>query len=252
MKAVWIVLGSIAAIILLYFIFNAVCALFVDRKKFYDKDSAFYRALLYFPTAVAVFLTGVRLHVTGEEKIPEGRFLLVSNHRSNFDPILTWHYFKKYDLTFISKESNLKVPIFGRIVRRCGFMTIDRENPRKALETINWASDLIKNDTFSVVVYPEGTRSKNCVLLPFHNVVFRIAQRAEVPIVIMTVQGTEKIHKNWFRRHTDVYMDVVGVISAEEAAGMKTNAIGGIVRECFENNLKEINKNEQVPGSVQS
>ena len=40
-------------------------------------------------------------------------------------------------LAFISKESNFKIPIFGRIIRKCCFMAIDRSNPRKALPTIH-------------------------------------------------------------------------------------------------------------------
>ena len=69
----------------------------------------------------------------GIDKIPkDGRFLFVSNHRSIFDPILTWYVLKDYDLAFILKAENFRIPIFGRIIRKCCFMAIDRENPRNA------------------------------------------------------------------------------------------------------------------------
>lgn len=61
---------------------------------------------------------------------------------------------------------------------------IDRENPRNALVTVQKAADLLTSDTVNVAIYPEGTRSKNCTLLPFHNGVFKIAQKVEVPIAV--------------------------------------------------------------------
>lgn len=99
------------------------------------------------------------------EKLPKNeRFLLVCNHRSKFDPILTWYVLRDYNLAFISKPENF---------RRCCFMAIDRENPRNALKTIHQAAELIKQNEVSVAVYPEGTRSKTCELLPFHNGICR-------------------------------------------------------------------------------
>ena len=55
-------------------------------------------------------------------KIPEGtRFVLVGNHQSKFDPILSWYILRKKDIAFISKPENFKQPIFGRIIRKCCF-----------------------------------------------------------------------------------------------------------------------------------
>lgn len=65
----------------------------------------------------------IYIHTEGIDKIPkDGRFLFVSNHRSNFDPILTWYVLKDYDLAFISKAENFRIPIFGRIIRKCCFI----------------------------------------------------------------------------------------------------------------------------------
>lgn len=103
--------------------------------------------------------------------------MFVGNHRSNFDPIIEWLVLKPWDIAFISKGENFKIPFFGRIIRKCCFMPIDRENPRKALRTINKASDLLQSGEVSIGVYPEGTRSKTGELLPFHDGVFHIAKR---------------------------------------------------------------------------
>ena len=166
------------------------------------------------------------------EHLPEtGRFLLVCNHRSNYDPIVTWHVLRTSDLAFISKADNFKIPIWGRLIRKCCFMAIDRENPKKAFTTIQNAAHLIQADECSVAVYPEGTRSKNLELLPFHHGVFKIAQKAHVPIVVMTIRGTESIYKNIPFHHTDVYLNIISTISADDVKAHRTSELEQMIRE---------------------
>ena len=236
MILLYVILGIIGTL-LLCVIFLIISSLFADRNKFYEKESKFFRFLLTYSTAIASVILRIRLKVKGKEKIPKGRFLLVSNHRSKFDPILTWLAFGKYHIAFISKFENFKVPVFGRIIRKCCFMGIDRENPRKAVETINQASKLLINDEVSVGVYPEGKRNYEEGLLPFHNMVFKIAIKANVPIVVITVKGADKIHKNYPLHHSDVIIDVVEVIPAEKVKTMKTSEIGDYVAELMSKNL---------------
>lgn len=236
MILLYVILGIIGTL-LLCVIFLIISSLFADRNKFYEKESKFFRFLLTYSTAIASVILRIKLKVKGKEKIPEGRFLLVSNHRSKFDPILTWLAFGKYHIAFISKFENFKVPVFGRIIRKCCFMGIDRENPRKAVETINQASKLLINDEVSVGVYPEGKRNYEEGLLPFHNMVFKIAIKANVPIVVITVKGADKIHKNYPLHHSDVIIDVVEVIPAEKVKTMKTSEIGDYVAELMSKNL---------------
>ena len=160
------------------------------------------------------------------------------NHRSKFDPILTWYAFGKEQLSFISKPENFRVPVYGRIIHRCLFMAIDRENPRNAMKTVNRAADLLKNDEVNVAVYPEGRRNYEEGLLPFHGAMFKIAQKANVPIVVMTAKGTYEIQKNFPLRRSHVELDVLEVIPAEEIKGMKTAAIGERVAAVMNKNLR--------------
>ena len=238
MGAVFVVLAIIAVLAVL-FIFVGICSLFADRNKVYDKESGFFRFLLTYSTAIARVLIRVKLDIKGMDMIPEGRFLLVSNHRSKFDPILTWLVFKKQHIAFISKYSNFKVPIFGRVIRRCCFMGIDRENPREALKTINQAVKLLKNDEVSVGVYPEGTRNDGEGLLPFHNAVFKIAVKAGVPIVIMTVKGADDIRHNYPTRRSVVRIEICDVIPADKVVKMKTNEIGEYTADVMNKSLTE-------------
>ena len=234
-------LGILFGLFLLYALFLLVCSLFVNPKKEYENHSRFYRALLNGATAFAMKIMRIRIHTNGLEKVPHDtkNLLFVSNHRSNFDPIITWHIFKKWQPAFVSKASNFKIPIFGRFIRKCCFMAIDRENPRNALKTILKAAELLKKGKVSIGIYPEGTRSKECKLLPFHNGVFKIAQKANADIVVLAVSGTEQIHKNYPFRHTDVYLDVLEVIPAETVRATKTDAIGERIKTELENHLSK-------------
>ena len=234
------ILGILLGLFALYVLFLGACALLVDPKKEYEKNSPYYRFLLDSVTAAAMKLLRIRVHVSGIEKIPKDtKVLFVSNHRSNFDPIITWYILKKWKIAFVSKPSNFKIPFFGRIIRKCCFMPIDRENPRNAIVTINNAAKLLKKQEVSIGIYPEGTRSKNGQLLPFHNGVFKIAQKAEAAMVVLCVTGTEKISKQTPFRRTDVYLDVLEVFSAQGIKETKTEMIGTAVRRLIEINTEK-------------
>ena len=234
------ILGVLLALLLLYILFLGICCLFIDPDKAYEKNSPFYRFLLDSATAAAMKLLRIRVHVSGMEKIPKDtKVLFVSNHRSNFDPIVTWYALKKWKIAFISKPSNFKIPFFGRIIRKCCFIPIDRENPRNAIVTINKAAKLLKKQEVSIGIYPEGTRSKNGQLLPFHNGVFKIAQKAEAAMVVLCVTGTENISKQTPFRRTDVYLDVLEVFSAQGIKETKTEMIGTAIRRQIEINTEK-------------
>lgn len=230
------IIGAIAVLLL----FLTICMLFVSPDRYYEKDSRFYRFLIDLAAAVACLGGRLRLHITGADLLPKNkRILYVGNHVSNYDPIATWHAFPFAKLSYISKASNFKIPWFGRFIRRCCFMDIDRENPRNAIVTINRAADLLKNQEVSVGVYPEGTRSRSTELLPFHNGVFKIAQKANSDIAVISLTGTENIHKNFPWRRTDVYVDVLEIIPADEIKGVKTDVIGSRVEALLRENKRK-------------
>ncbi len=237
-------LGGLLAVVFACILFLLLCSLFVNPKKQYEKNSPFYRWLLNSSTAIALKLCRVRIHVTGREKLPQNtkRLLFVCNHRSNFDPIVTWYALRKWQPAFISKPENFKIPVFGRLVRRCCFLPIDRENPRNAIQTIQQAAQYLQKGEVSIGVYPEGTRSKNCQMLPFHNGVFKIAQKADAPIVVLSITGTESIHRNLPWHHTDVYLNVVDVLYAAYVKESRTEQLGWQIREQIEESLHQATK----------
>ena len=162
-------------------IFTGIVCLFI-RKKEYTKPTKFHRRLLNLWAFLIIKIMRIKLDLNGLDKLPKDKtILLVGNHRSNFDPIIAAYVFRKYNIAFISKFANFKIPLFGMLIRRLCYLGIDRENPKNAIRTISKASKLITNNNLSIGVYPEGTRNKDSKdLLTFHDGVFKIAQKANV------------------------------------------------------------------------
>ena len=172
--------------------------------------------------AFLLYISGIRVVLTGLEKVPaDRRFLLVSNHRSNLDPIVIMDKMRSYNIAFISKISNLKIPAIGKLIHEWCFMSIDRENARNAIKTIQQASNYIKNDIVSIGIYPEGTRSKSQQMGEFHAGCFKIAQKAGCPLVISVIRGTETV-KYHFWSVSKVYVDILEVIEVDQVKSMKS------------------------------
>lgn len=194
-----------------------VCKL-VDLDKPQEHDSKFYRSIMYVYIEALISLVLVRIHTKGLEQAPkEGRFLLVCNHLFIADPGILLHCFKSSQLAFVTKQENQSMFIVGKIMHKILCQPINRENDRQALKAILKCIQLIKDDEVSICAFPEGYTSKDGKLHPFRPGVFKIAQKANVPIVVCTIQNTRKILPNLKKgKHTDVELHLVGVIPEEE------------------------------------
>ena len=213
MNTVMLILKGIGIIVFLYIILLTVSSLLINPKKTYEKENRYYRFLLNISTACALKCARVRIRAEGMDRLPlNERFLLVSNHASNFDPIVTWYALRAYHLAFISKPENFKVPWFGRIIRKCCFLPIQRNDVALSIDTFRQGAALMKKGAVSVAVYPEGTRSKTGDLLPFHPIVFYMAKAANVPVAVMRIDGTREIRRRFPWRSTEVQIRIIETI----------------------------------------
>lgn len=227
--------GTLVAFILWLF----VVSLFMNMKEPVTKNHPRCRKVVLYVLGILCGVGRLRVHLAGEERIPAGRFLLVQNHRSSYDPIATGWALRRHDIAFVTKPENLKIPIAGPWIYQANYLPINREDPRKAMVTIQAASEFIRRDEMSIAIYPEGTRSKTDEMLPFHNGVFKIAQKANVPIVVASIRGTENIHRNVPWRHTDVYVNIAAVLPAEDVKKASGAALGAQVRSILEEELSD-------------
>ena len=231
--------GAFLLIALLFFIFLMICCALVDIQKPQEKDSRFYRGLTYFVAKLAIELLQVRVHTKGMENVPkDGRILMVSNHLNDMDPVVRMYYFRKKQLAFISKRENSTMFVVGKLLHRTMCQMINRENDREALKTILKCVQLIREDEVSIGVFPEGYTSLDGLLHPFRNGVFKIAQKAQVPIVVCTLQNTQYIFRNALKlKPTDVHLHMLGVIPVEEIQGVTAVDIGRRVHKMMADDL---------------
>ena len=220
--AVFCICGLLGLVVL-YLLIAAIVSLFIDMSRPLKKKLGICRLFCYMAGSIVCSVAGIRPHLSGLEKIPEDkRFLLICNHRSGYDPMFMLGNLRKYDLAFVSKPSNLAIPVIGKIAYGTGCLTLNRENNREALKTIITASEYMLNDMCSVCIFPEGTRSRTGDLGPFHAGSFKIAQKAKSPVVVAAIRGTESVKKGLFRFGNDVYLDILDVIPAEKVCSSKT------------------------------
>lgn len=222
-------LGGLVAV----FILVLIMAYTVNMEGPFDKDDKFYRFVTEQIIDAVIFLMRVRVTTSGLEKTPrEGRFLLVCNHRDDVDPALLLTFFKKHELAFISKRENDQKPVIGPFIRKIMGQPINRENDREALKTILRCIQLLKDDAHSVAVFPEGYVYDDLKLHRFRNGVFKIAQKANVPIVVCTLRGTPEVLKNMKKlKPSRVELRLLTVISAEEVKASSTVDLGNRIYE---------------------
>lgn len=238
--------ASVLAVILLYIFGLLIVSFFLRSKKPLEKDHPVVRFFLVETLRALCAVSLIKIRVEGAEKLPEVRFLFVSNHRSIFDGLVAIVGFRQTPMAFVAKPGILRAPLIGNFARYCGFLPIDRKDARSAIRTINAASELIKRDVCSMGIYPEGTRNRARTpgealptLLPFHDGVLMIAQKAKAPVVVVSTHGTDAISRNFPFRRTLVTLSVREVLPAEEVVSARTNALSERICRILEEALTE-------------
>ena len=222
--------GAFLGLLLLHVLVLALASLFVDKKNPNPKFFPFYRKLIILSVGPMLQAGRVRVELVGAEKLPAGGFLLVGNHRSDFDPITAMWALRKRGLTFVTKKENVDIPVGGRIIVGSGCLSLDRSDDKQGLMVIRQAVRRIRAGD-AIGIYPEGTRSKTGELLPFRVGCFKAAQWAKCPLVVLKVENSELVEKNFLRRKTTVRLTVKAVLPYDEIADMDTAEIGNRVRD---------------------
>jgi 1-acyl-sn-glycerol-3-phosphate acyltransferase len=118
-------------------------------------------------------------------------YIYMPNHQSNFDiPVLLGHL--KVQFRWLAKMELFKIPIFGRAMRKAGYISIDRHDRQSAFNSLDTAAQKIKNGV-SVLIFPEGTRSRDGKIRAFKKGGFVLAIDSGVPIVPVVIKGTYEI-----------------------------------------------------------
>ncbi|MCK5806975.1 MAG: 1-acyl-sn-glycerol-3-phosphate acyltransferase [Mycoplasmataceae bacterium] len=145
---------------------------------------------------------GVKLEVEGWENLPKGTALLAPNHQSLLDPAVIFAALKNPQpgsdnlnkvSVFLAKkelEKNYKLKGYARLTNT---FYIDRTNPRASLKAMDEMTEHAKKNHKYMVIFPEGTRSKDGDIKEFKGGAFRVAKKGFMPIVPVTINNSLSI-----------------------------------------------------------
>ena len=184
-----IAVGGFILFCVFHVLFLLVSAAFFSKEP-PKRYSRFAHAVVTLTADWFLCLVRIRVRVKGKEKLPSEPFVLVSNHRAAMDALVALRAFPHRKLCFIAKSSILKWPIVGSYMLKSGCLFVERDMPLQSLRVINRAAKLIKTG-MSFGIFPEGTRSKDGRVGEFKDGAFIAAKKAECPIVVVTMEGTE-------------------------------------------------------------
>lgn len=169
-------------------LFGVIALLFATL--FNQRIGSYFGGVIW--SRVNAFFTPMLVKVKGKEHIQKGTsYIVVPNHQSLYDIFALYGYLG-LDVKWVMKKELAKIPGLGFGSKKVGHIFLDRSNQRAAVKSLEEAKKRLVNGV-SVVIFPEGTRSKTGKLLPFKRGAFKLAKDLELPLLPVTINGTRKI-----------------------------------------------------------
>jgi 1-acyl-sn-glycerol-3-phosphate acyltransferase len=179
---------------LLIYFYTAVCGTVSLLGSLLDAEGKWQHACARTWSWLILKTSGIRVRVTGLEHVRPGQTMIYCvNHQSAMDiPVLFVNL--PVQFRFVAKRSLFNMPFLGWHLRRSGHIPVERDRPREALKSMKMVAQEIREGK-SVLLFPEGHRSREGQMLPFKAGSFYIAILAGVPIVPITLNGTRHVLK---------------------------------------------------------
>lgn len=183
----------------------------------------------------------IDLTVEGVENIPEGPVLFVSNHQGYADIPVYGAAIPGKQIGFVAKTSLGKIPVFGEWIRDIRSVFIERDDPRASLKTIEEGIALL-NRGFSLVIFPEGTRSKGSKMGEFKKGSLRLATKPGIPVVPVTLNGTYHVFEEKGHVQSGAKIDfyIHPAIETKELSKSEANNLAERVEEIVRTKLEEM------------
>lgn len=175
---------------------------------------------------------GVRLTVEGLERIdPKQAYVVISNHQSAFD-IFAHFAALPVQIRFLAKQELFRIPLFGAAMRRIGIVEVDRGAGRATHQAVNRGAAANMRLGRSLMIYPEGTRSRDGAMLPFKKGAFAIARNLGVPILPTAITGSRQVWSPGSKmiRSGHITVTILDPISTEN---MTLRDLGGLTEQAY-------------------
>lgn len=192
----------------------------------------------------------IQIEVFDVEKVyKDGPVIFISNHQSLFD-IFIFYSFLDISFRWMAKKSLFSLPIIGPSMKAAGYIPVEREDKKKAMQSLFEAAEQIKNGK-SVIIFPEGTRGKiDGEMLPFKKGSFILAKKANVVIQPIVIWGSQYIipveRDKFFQRiyPGKVWAKVCDPIFPEQYKNMSTEELSDYLRKILEENINFLKQKE--------
>jgi 1-acyl-sn-glycerol-3-phosphate acyltransferase len=234
----WMTMAITSLIITPFFLFTWVCTFWWDRRRLVTHMMGTFWAWHY-----QSLIPFWKLHLEGRKKIPWNRpVVLVSNHRSLIDILALYKLRRPFKWT--SKSENFKLPFIGMVLSLTNSIRINRESLRSGAQFLSQAEEEMKKGS-SILLFPEGTRSKTTEMRPFKEGAFLLAKRSGSGIIPIVHTGSEKTFNrgSWvLKGKAPIFIRVLDEIPAAEVEQADVNSMMLRVRGLMET---ELNKLEQ-------
>ena len=194
-----------------------------------------------FWTWIVLRVSRISLKVRGLENIEPGQpYVFMVNHQSNIDIPVLIQSLVRFQLRWIAKKELLWVPFFGWAMWASKHITVDRADPLAAVKSLARAKERIAAG-ISIVVFPEGTRSRDGRLLPFKKGGFLLAVQTGAKIVPVTINGSAHVLPagGWRPRSGTIEVFVDKPVTVEGYRAGKLRALTEQVREIIAAHLHQ-------------
>ncbi|MGI9642264.1 MAG: lysophospholipid acyltransferase family protein [Acidimicrobiia bacterium] len=178
----------------LFFLYTLVLAVLVLISGAINPASPFHDTLVNHWASMFLRIPPVQVHIEGIDNVdPDKRYVVASNHLSQFDIPLLFHVLPLHG-RFLSKKEVFRIPLVGRAMRTIGIIEIDRQaGGGSSRRAINAGVQVAAERGYSLLIFPEGTRSRDGNLLPFKKGAARIAIDTQLPLLPVVLEGSDRI-----------------------------------------------------------
>lgn len=183
---------------------------------------------------------GVRLTIRGLEHLDSHRsYIFMANHQSNMDIPVLVQSLSEFQLRWIAKKELAFVPFFGWALWSSRHILVARGDPSEARATITKAKQKLEEGA-SIILFPEGTRSRDGKLLPFKRGGFLLALRTKTPVVPVTLNGSGKIlpRGDWRIRAGEIEVIIGKPVSLEHYQMGNLRGLLNQLRRMIESNVR--------------
>ncbi|MUK88363.1 1-acylglycerol-3-phosphate O-acyltransferase [Ornithinibacillus sp. L9] len=181
--------------------------------------------------------TGTTVHVNGKEKLLDEPVLYVANHQGLFDILAFLGHLGK-PVGFVAKKEINKLPIIRKWMELLYCVFIDRNDRRQSMKAINQGIENLKAG-HSLVIFPEGTRSRGSILNEFKSGSLRLATKANVPIIPVSIDGTYKMLEegNGRIQASEIKMTINDPIYPDDYKDLKSGELASLIQRTIEKSL---------------